>query len=231
MYKRILNLDNEYNDSVFVWGARQVGKTTLLEDLFPRCRRYDLLKAKDYNRLLRRPELLSEELDGPAPDTTISLLRCNDEPQKTAMFIVLVDVLMKTFFEEACHGCSDFRWRVADHLLKEDFHGEETAEECECAPQPLDTVVGDVSVHDHNGPNAISTHQHRRPPTGRYPAQLEQEDAHIVHKALEDAEYQHSECQPQLVGPDECRRESQRDVQCLCNMRYAWYQRAVVNAH
>ena len=147
------------------------------------------------------------------------------------MFIVLVDVLMKTFFEEACHGCSDFRWRVADHLLKEDFHGEETAEECECAPQPLDTVVGDVSVHDHNGPNAISTHQHRRPPTGRYPAQLEQEDAHIVHKALEDAEYQHSECQPQLVGPDECRRESQRDVQCWCNMRYAWYQRAVVNAH
>lgn len=59
----------------------------------------------------------------PAPNSTISLLRGSDAPQKTAMFIVLVDVLMKTFFEEACHGCSDFRWRVADHLLKEDFHG------------------------------------------------------------------------------------------------------------
>ena len=77
-----------------------------------------------------------------AAASTISLLRGSDvkkvqwtfdsaaenKRQKTAMFIVLVDVLMKTFFEEACHGCSDFRWRVADHLLKEDFHGEETAE-------------------------------------------------------------------------------------------------------
>ena len=30
MYSRIINLDNEYNDSVFFWGARQVGKTTWL---------------------------------------------------------------------------------------------------------------------------------------------------------------------------------------------------------
>ena len=28
MIKRILNLDNPHNDSTFVWGARQVGKTT-----------------------------------------------------------------------------------------------------------------------------------------------------------------------------------------------------------
>jgi len=30
MIKRILNLDNVHNDSAFVWGARQVGKTTLI---------------------------------------------------------------------------------------------------------------------------------------------------------------------------------------------------------
>ena len=31
MYLRKLSLENEDNDSVFLWGARQVGKTTLLE--------------------------------------------------------------------------------------------------------------------------------------------------------------------------------------------------------
>ena len=91
MYKRILNLDNEYNDSVFVWGARQVGKTTLLEDLFPRCRRYDLLKAKDYNRLLRRPELLSEELDGLGPKDTVII----DEVQKIPQLLDEVHSLIQ----------------------------------------------------------------------------------------------------------------------------------------
>ena len=63
MYSRILKLDNENNDSLFLWGARQVGKTTLLETLYPNARFYDLLKAKEFERLLRRPSILSEELD------------------------------------------------------------------------------------------------------------------------------------------------------------------------
>ena len=46
MYVRKLSLENENNDSVFLWGARQVGKTTLLEQLYPEVRYYDLLKAK-----------------------------------------------------------------------------------------------------------------------------------------------------------------------------------------
>ena len=32
MIHRILNLDNPHNDSTFVWGARQVGKTTLIRE-------------------------------------------------------------------------------------------------------------------------------------------------------------------------------------------------------
>ena len=62
MINRILNLDNDYNDSVFVWGARQVGKTTLIREMYPHVVYYDLLQAKDSERLLRNPALLSEDL-------------------------------------------------------------------------------------------------------------------------------------------------------------------------
>lgn len=63
MYIRKLNLENENNDSVFLWGARQVGKTTLLEFLYPNACYYDLLLSKEFERLIRRPSLLSEELE------------------------------------------------------------------------------------------------------------------------------------------------------------------------
>jgi uncharacterized protein len=63
MYLRKLSLDDENNDSVFLWGARQVGKTTLLEQSYPHVRYYDLLKANEFERFIRRPSLLSEELD------------------------------------------------------------------------------------------------------------------------------------------------------------------------
>ncbi|MCX6327851.1 MAG: DUF4143 domain-containing protein [Bacteroidia bacterium] len=63
MYIRKLSLEDENNDSVFLWGARQVGKTTLLEQLYPQARYYDLLQAREFERFLRRPSLLSEELE------------------------------------------------------------------------------------------------------------------------------------------------------------------------
>jgi predicted AAA+ superfamily ATPase len=63
MYLRRLSLEDENNDSVFLWGARQVGKTTLLEQLFPQARYYDLLQANEFERFLRRPSILAEELE------------------------------------------------------------------------------------------------------------------------------------------------------------------------
>lgn len=62
MYIRRLSLEDENNDSIFLWGARQVGKTTLLEHLFPHARYYDLLQAHEFERLLRQPSILSQEL-------------------------------------------------------------------------------------------------------------------------------------------------------------------------
>jgi len=63
MYIRKLDIENEYEDSVFLWGARQVGKTTLLENRYPSARYYDLLQATEFERFFRRPALLSEELE------------------------------------------------------------------------------------------------------------------------------------------------------------------------
>ena len=91
MLHRILRLETDYNDSVFLWGARQVGKTTLLDELYPNCRRYDLLRAKDYNRLLRRPELLGEELDALGPEDTVVI----DEVQKIPQLLDEVHSLIQ----------------------------------------------------------------------------------------------------------------------------------------
>jgi len=62
MYKRRLKLEETLDDSTFLWGARQVGKSTLLETLFPSARYYDLLKSDEFERFFRRPSLLREEL-------------------------------------------------------------------------------------------------------------------------------------------------------------------------
>ena len=38
MYLHKLTLEDENNESVFLWGARQVGKTILLEQIYPQAR-------------------------------------------------------------------------------------------------------------------------------------------------------------------------------------------------
>lgn len=91
MYKRILKIESEYNDSAFLWGARQVGKTTWLISQFPKCRVYDLLRPSEFERLLRRPEILSEELaDFDNTDTVII-----DEIQKLPQLLDEVHSLIQ----------------------------------------------------------------------------------------------------------------------------------------
>ena len=62
MIDRYLTLSDANEDSVFFFGARQTGKTTLLKQLFPSARYYDLLKSNEFERLSRSPYLLREEL-------------------------------------------------------------------------------------------------------------------------------------------------------------------------
>lgn len=62
MFTRYLTMKDTENDSIFLWGARQTGKSTLLKTLFPKIRYYDLLMGEEFERLNRRPELLRQEL-------------------------------------------------------------------------------------------------------------------------------------------------------------------------
>jgi predicted AAA+ superfamily ATPase len=62
MITRFFKIQDAENESVFLFGARQTGKTTLLNQLFPDVRYYDLLKADKFEQLSRRPALLREEL-------------------------------------------------------------------------------------------------------------------------------------------------------------------------
>lgn len=63
MFKRYATLEESAIDSIFLFGARQTGKTTLLNILFPDVPRYDLLDSSTYERLQRKPSLLRQELE------------------------------------------------------------------------------------------------------------------------------------------------------------------------
>ena len=63
MLTRILKLDEIEDDSLFLRGSRQTGKSTLLKALFPQARLYDLLKTDIRSALQFRPSLLREECE------------------------------------------------------------------------------------------------------------------------------------------------------------------------
>ena len=62
MLDRILKIKDAEEESVFLFGARQTGKTTLLLKLFPNNKFYDLIETDTYERLRRNPSLLRQEL-------------------------------------------------------------------------------------------------------------------------------------------------------------------------
>ena len=90
MYIRFLKLEEAAEDSLFLWGARQTGKSTLLKTLFPDARRYDLLKSEEFERLFRNPELLREELQDADPHRLVII----DEVQKIPRLLDEVHWLM-----------------------------------------------------------------------------------------------------------------------------------------
>lgn len=61
MYRRIQKLKLSSQETCFLWGPRQTGKSTLLRMLFPQAIRYDLLLSTEYQRLLREPSIVREE--------------------------------------------------------------------------------------------------------------------------------------------------------------------------
>ena len=63
MLERILKLQEIEDDSLFLWGSRQTGKSTLLKALFPKARLYDLLKSDVRMAFQLRPSRLREECE------------------------------------------------------------------------------------------------------------------------------------------------------------------------
>ncbi len=62
MLRRSLLLPRDPDESFFLWGPRQVGKSTLLRAVYPDARRVDLLSSREFVRYTRDPGILREEV-------------------------------------------------------------------------------------------------------------------------------------------------------------------------
>ena len=62
MLERKLHLSKAGEETFFLWGPRQTGKSTLLRALYPEAIWIDLLKAEEFRRYMQNPELLRQEL-------------------------------------------------------------------------------------------------------------------------------------------------------------------------
>jgi uncharacterized protein len=60
MYERRQVFEGLGEESAFLWGARQTGKSTLLKHLYPDAPYFDLLLNSEYQRFQSNPSLLSE---------------------------------------------------------------------------------------------------------------------------------------------------------------------------
>ena len=80
MFKRGLPLPAPGEDTFFLWGPRQTGKTTLLRQSYPNAHWIDLLKADEFRRYTANPERLREEIESAGPRRRVQVVI--DEVQK-----------------------------------------------------------------------------------------------------------------------------------------------------
>jgi predicted AAA+ superfamily ATPase len=90
MFLRIIGLSEILaHSSVFLFGPRQTGKSTLLRTLFPRGKFYDLLEADTFRELSAAPELIRQRLR--TEDTLVII----DEIQKLPSLLDEVHLLIE----------------------------------------------------------------------------------------------------------------------------------------
>lgn len=83
MYLRLLKLPSNPEESFFLWGPRQTGKSTLLRKCYPDAVWIDLLKADEFRKYTENPERLREELlANPTPQIVVI-----DEIQKVPQLL------------------------------------------------------------------------------------------------------------------------------------------------
>lgn len=71
MFKRKQIFQDSDGESLFLWGGRQTGKTSLLKEIYPNALWFDLLMAEVYQRLINNPVLLRETVLGNPEVNTI----------------------------------------------------------------------------------------------------------------------------------------------------------------
>lgn len=81
MLQRILDLHNEIDSSIFLFGARQTGKSTILRQQFPKSVYIDLLDSDVKERYRRRPALLYETLLEKSEGTLIIIDEIPEVPE------------------------------------------------------------------------------------------------------------------------------------------------------
>lgn len=62
MYERILHIKVPKKQSIFLWGARQTGKSLFLKENYPEALYYDLLDTRQLMSFIHSPHLLREEI-------------------------------------------------------------------------------------------------------------------------------------------------------------------------
>ena len=81
MIERICHIDNELEDSMFLFGARQTGKSTFLRQKFPDSIYIDLLDTTLKGRFSRRPSLLYEMLSDKEVGTLVIIDEIPEVPE------------------------------------------------------------------------------------------------------------------------------------------------------
>lgn len=81
MLNRIFQLEKEIDSSIFLFGGRQTGKTTILHQQFPNAVFFDLLNTSVKERLRRNPTLLYESLKDKAAGTLIIIDEIPEVPE------------------------------------------------------------------------------------------------------------------------------------------------------
>lgn len=71
MYIRKQTFSEIGRESTFLWGARQTGKSTLLQTLFPKSTYFDLLLFDVYERLQKNPSLIRENILATEPKSPV----------------------------------------------------------------------------------------------------------------------------------------------------------------
>lgn len=68
MHQRVLHIHTPDQQSLFLWGARQTGKSSYLRCRYPDSMYYDLLDSHEAMRFTRNPHLLYEEISSLPPE-------------------------------------------------------------------------------------------------------------------------------------------------------------------